>query len=495
VLHALLNDGFEERLITSVKLDTNHGAFTWLKSDLDHAIHIGMGEEVKKSGDYTNVVRDATNLVDMFDLPREPMVTTFSRTGPIRKPQFIRGWGPNGTLHRLGQTLGRYPRRRPVRGVMAWYNEAIRSHIEGATDTLKRNDPFTFKHSTPEQTLAKLVKAVRAVGPGWRILSDDISGFDDSTYQAHQRTLYTRVWTFLGKLRDMVVASITFPQLTGPYQIGFRASVVPRAGGILSGTIFTTLEGNSHNFLRVLHSVAAAMNVSIEQAAATRNRDWFVMIQGDDTLLIVPPSFDGGKYEERSASLGFVSELRSEPVFLMTWYDLMQGRWHNLAMRALMRTATRERPAAGPATEAFAAAVRWAKCAHDSTYRVCFEALIPNPLFDRFNVRTPEDLRKLIMRDGFAELMEQEISAAQGVSRWANLLESLVPGGQRGGEVVPDLGAFAGVVNRVGGLRALLNTRESPSDLFARVVAKIGSAPDWRKMLAFQVEQQEDRSR
>lgn len=345
-----------------IKKFTNHGDPTWGSSIEDHALHFKMAEVLATTGDLPSLwarVRSITG-DDLGDLP---VMTTFSRSGMSAKPVplLVRS-GSEYTY--AGEAVGMFCRRRQVRGFSTAVNEAVRPGVARAQYTLKQHP--CYAHSTRENTLRKMLDA-RARGASV-LYSDDASSFDltaSARVLDQVRGMYRRVLTpeEARLLTDAAVVPFTFSDAGG----GVR--VVPRRGVLASGQVTTTLDGTLLNILSLLHGLAHGWGIKPVDAA----RQWLegrflLLVQGDDSLMMVERPIDEARYVESLAELGFKRKLERYPVFLMTWYDLDKASFYNSPARAACRSVTRERPAAGPACELFGIASRWSLCVGAPAY-------------------------------------------------------------------------------------------------------------------------------
>jgi hypothetical protein len=344
-----------------------------------------------------------------------------------------------------------------------------------------------MNHSTPDETSLKVRNFLRG-NADMRIWSDDISGFDDSVCFRHQQDLADGVlvhWLGAG-LTDLYKHTSTMPLVSGPCAQGDRAYLWRRRGAILSGLITTTTEGTLINLACVISCVASSLYGGDVSAAITGHAlgKWAALVQGDDTLLMAPKGLDPLRYAAAARRHGLTRELQDYPVFLMTWYG-PGSSWHGLSSRAVMKTATREHDAPGPATELFGAAVRWHRCRNDPLFLEMWDLARGNPLFERFGVQTPGQLQSAAAEGAVVSMMETEIAGPQGSDRWGQLLEDL----QR--NYGQDIGPFAQVVARLGGLRALLKRRLTTEEILDAASTKEG-AP-WEPLLEQQVHRREAR--
>jgi hypothetical protein len=117
----------------------------------------------------------------------------------------------------------------------------------------------------------------------------------------------------------------------------------PDGGTTTSGIITTSLDGSFINAARVAISVAAACGWTVDDAWARFTKgDWYALFQGDDTVLVVPPTFNQAVYEETSLSLGYQSRVSAGVTFLMRYYDLDRQTSFPLISRAFQQTVWNE---------------------------------------------------------------------------------------------------------------------------------------------------------
>lgn len=457
----------------SVTKFSNHGDPTWRKSLEDQIAHIAMSLGIKTWDDVLARNREMGELIDRGGLPADPTGILFSRTGPNRKPTALRAF-IKGILTTIGEANGYFCRRRHVKGVPTWLNEVVRREVMNAYDTAKANCPW-LNHSTPQATLTKIRDF--STRTGYELWSDDATNFDDTVSIVHQNDLVDHVLArFLGEKTALYKHLTTrIGLLTGPVNENYRAFVWDRRGGVLSGVVSTTLEGSLINAACVLSSLAAGYHVSPSTICEWHaKRKFLMLIAGDDTLLVIPRGLDKDAYVAQATAHGFVRKLETYPVFLMTWYD-PPDRWHGIAARALMRTATRERPAAGPATELFGTWARWERCQADPLFTYMWAVMQENnPLIGAYGIRSFKDLGKAVTSTDVQDKMEAEIHSSQGEEAWISMMKGLT---RYEGELEAD-GLLATLLDRFGGMRALAARETSHSELVARAASF-----DWRRYL------------
>jgi hypothetical protein len=331
-----------------------------------------------------------------------------------------------------------------------------------------------FYHTTPEQVAAK---AYTLNARGLTPLSDDISNFDDTADLSHLNALYDNVYahwmpaSVLSVLRLSTHARL----ISTPLHSDDIYASYDQIGGIKSGVINTTLDGTLINFACVLQCYAEATGQTIDQAwAGLIAGAWGVFVQGDDTLMFVPASFDGDAYLACAQRLGFKRAFDGFPVFLKRWIDVRAKRTHTLASRALMRSYSAEHPAAGPASTLLSANVRWDGCRLDPTRDRFFRAALDNAVFQQYGIKNPDDLSRIAR-------LPETIAAAERETRvhrsrdWGRLVESLLGytgAFQDDGTLTP---AAELLLQRFGGLASWSAGIESNISLIRRAAAM-----DWR---------------
>jgi hypothetical protein len=207
-------------------------------------------------------------------------------------------------------------------------------------------------HFGPSDVAAKVKARHR---PGWRWFSDDISKYDQSVSDKHQRELAELV---IGPLVGFTAAAFKLqwkdlPLLGPPLSTSFEAFLYDKKGMTPSGDLMTALDGTLINFARILHCMAVATGRSLREVLAGRDIWWACLVQGDDTVLGVSGPFDEEKYITASTLLGYGTKMVPGVVFLMHAVDPVSGRWAPLASRVFQQTVFNEYGGTSPAVELF----------------------------------------------------------------------------------------------------------------------------------------------
>lgn len=400
-----------------VPSDSSHGAPTFGTGIDDLLAHLAFAAEASALPSLSAVrklVAEANSRAGLSFLGDEPVIITHSRTGPMGKPTPTREWvGPR--LFETGETTGVYCRRRHVKGVPTWFNEMLRGVILWHQLGLKRW--HGFGHGADEFMEAKFMKSYDSVARfgAVQILSDDASNFDDTVSLLHLeqlRDLYY-VWPN-GLLRDLYDSSFTMRVLSGPLHRDDPLSLYERDGGVASGLISTTLDDSVVNACILCECIAAASGRSIPQVLSALDEgslDFWV--QGDDSLIFTTWDLDVDAYLMRAEELGYVRKLERYPVFLMRWYPGPGKQSFTSAIRAAMRTATRESKALGPAFERFGTYVRWQACQKDPMLDVALSICGELP-YTRDELTRPS---RYALSPDLAAMMEEEARGPQGLER------------------------------------------------------------------------------
>jgi hypothetical protein len=417
-----------------VKEGTNHGFPSWRSSRVDHVAHFSIAAEIMLHDTPQHEDQILQHLHGLFDdrLVGDELhvpLTMLSRTGPLAKPlPFYEFQG--GRIFEAGESLGHFPRRRQVRAVPTFWNETIRSWALATIDAMKNGSiagAFTWKHKSRGETALQIAEARRACMRSGKafIYSDDASNFDDSVHYIHLKDMYDMLaWPDGPKRRAMRMTSA--PILGAPLFSGEDAFLYSRKGTVASGTITTTLEGSLINFASVVEAVAASSGWGIEKTIQFHQSGrWFVKIQGDDVLLVLPQDIDFDTYRATSNELGFTKNIEKFPIFLQTWYNNVTD-FHNLAGRAIMMSMSRERRAAGPATELFGMAIRMELALGDPMLGEFWAAFQPLcPLLYTFGVKTIPELISIASSPAVIGMMEREVeSTPQGRQLFNDFIEA-----------------------------------------------------------------------
>lgn len=185
--------------VEPVKVGTNHGDPTWGNDLLDHAAHLLMAAQVREVSDIERLYRQVVNIVDRGDLPLVPVATTFSRTGHIRKAVKLGILTQSGPEY-VAEVGGVFPRRRHVRGVPTWLNEAVRAAYRVSQERLKAAGPW-YNHTTFDAT-HDYIEDRRRAGLDV-VLSDDASSFDSSVSGALMEQWFQH-WRVPPRIKELV---------------------------------------------------------------------------------------------------------------------------------------------------------------------------------------------------------------------------------------------------------------------------------------------------
>jgi len=225
-------------------------------------------------------------------------------------------------------------------GLKRWYGFG-----HGADDMMEEKFRATYRRA----------EAFGAV----HIISDDASNFDDTVSLKHLEQLRDQFYVWGSDVESWLYSEVfVTPVLSGPLKRDAPCGLYERAGGIPSGLISTTLDDTLINVAIVVQSIAPAAKKTVtEVLQALDTGELGLWVQGDDTLIFTSWEIDRKVYVDTAAHYGYVRKVEDYPVFLMRWYG-MSGS-HNSAVRAAMRTASRESRTLGPAFERFATYNRW----------------------------------------------------------------------------------------------------------------------------------------
>lgn len=461
----------------TVKTGTNHGAPTWDSSLEDHLAHFAMAAEIKDGKSLERVFRRAYKILDA-ELPPGPVLTMLTRTGPLKKPVEVAEF-VNGRLSLVASATGVFCRRRQVRTVPTCFNEALRPVVMAITRALKSGRlGRCFAHYDAAYNNRSIYDSLWAAQQHDRSAvtwSDDASNFDDSVNVRHLSDLYTHGYPLDAGPRELLFALTSAPVLSGPLDEGDEGALYARRGTVPSGTISTSLDDAFINAASVIVGVAAACGWTPRQAiAAHESRAWDFRIQGDDTFLIVPGRFKIDVYSEKGANLGFRRTPSPVPIFLKTHHPRL-GEWHNLASRATVRSAWRERRANGPAHELLGAAIRWELARRDPYFEQCWACYTQsNVLAQEYDINRPEDFFRVTENAGFLSALDKERETPQGDANWAAQMEELgfslmgrdfVDGDATRFPSVAGARTASLALDRLGGLRSFLESRTNTSQL------------------------------
>lgn len=330
---------------------TNHGWPTLCTTDAGLILHAAIASQLVASDFDLSCVKRVAGIYGLRGSLVNPHCVTFSRTGPTAKPAptfAYRGGGVEVT----GSITGTTPRRRHVNGVSAFAN-IILGPMAAAMKVLKKVLPGCF-HGHPTDTLAYLRQTPFARQP--LVLSDDLSGFDTSVSLDGMRVLgaiLTKWFPFLKADVSWWLTVEAWPLLSGPIGSTSAGYLYSRTGGLTSGVRLTSDVGTLMNLDRVIHSCAEGLGLT--HTAVVRkylDLDIGVLVQGDDTGLLMPKQFDREAYTAATVSMGYKNAVLDGLTFLMRHFNLKEGNWVPLVSRLFQNTVWREHPARSLAIEA-----------------------------------------------------------------------------------------------------------------------------------------------
>jgi hypothetical protein len=329
------------------KMGTVHG---WPDYRRTHASYLLHALWARASEDITALHTVGMELAGILGEGTPFSATMFTRTGPLGKP--VPGISQTATGAVIDASLtGLCCRRRIVFGMPSAGNMWQVS----AVDQLKsrvQHIPF-FYHRGPADVARKVAAVHR---PDWEWFSDDISAYDQSVSDTHQRELIDRVYAplasegfaaFKHQWKDL---SLLAPPLTTTDE----AFLYRKKGMTPSGDLTTAMDGTLINAARVLTCAAHAMGVSVDAARERWGSSWCAFIQGDDTILgYARGALDLDDYETMSLDLGYKAKVVPGVVFLMHLIDPVTGAWAPLTSRVFQQTVFNEYGGRHPAVELF----------------------------------------------------------------------------------------------------------------------------------------------
>jgi len=427
--------GLSPHLSTSYPRGTNHGWPTYNTSDDDLLLHVAMGtavtswDSLREIGDY---VAGRLGLRESQGL--EPHSVTWSRTGPMRKDQQYLTWSEQG-MRRTAWTRGYYPRRRHVFGLPAFVNVSFRHDAAMVKARLKAT--VAFGHSTRART-ASIVQGARL--KGLRILSDDISGFDQSVDAIHQEALYRLVYSDWFEEKDILDvyarAAISMPALAPPIGPGQAAILYLKDGMTPSGHGGTSIDGSMINLARYLMAAGKALKASpLAVADRMLSGSLLGLFWGDDTLVGVPRGFNADAYIAESERLGYHCRLSEAPVFLMTCYGPDGGYW-NLASRSFAQSVWREHPSVFESVSIFGLWVRLTLTKTHPLLSRLWQAIRlaaqPSQMLEKRRIRSLSDLDEHVQGSAFMTELKRDLKTDR------RLAEKLIAGLTRGSGDIND---------------------------------------------------------
>lgn len=414
---------------TSYPRNTNKGWPTYGTNDAELMLHVVMGSMVR---DYDDVARLGTYVAnalgDSVSASLAPHAVMWSRTGPRKKPQDLYMFG-DVDLERTGWTAGIYPRRRHVFGLPTFVNACFR--LEVIREKLLMRSTPVFGHSYRSITAGQVASARRR---GLKVLSDDISAFDQSVAPNHQedlaRVIHTALFRETGLVDVYLRAARDMGVVSPPLRTRPEGAFLTKKGMTASGHGGTSTDGSFINAARAFMAVAKALNWSEDRTLkGLLSGEWDLWIWGDDTLLAVPNGFDEDAYVAESERLGYKCALSQAPVFLMVCYPPDGTHW-NLASRAYVQSIWREHPSPKESIGIFGLWVRWNLTKdhpmRGRLWRALYEAALPDGVLERRRIRTGVDLDEHVSGPAFKTELRADLAARPAALR--DLLSSLTRG-------------------------------------------------------------------
>lgn len=327
---------------TRYKQHTNHGYPDYGDSDLSYVFHgLWAASSVTAEGalSWDAFSRNGQALAGAMGQSDTPFSQVeFSRSGPLAKP--VPAYDLSEETPRLiAEMQGACARKREVLGNASGGNMAAKPNVDRLKSRAKRI-PQIYHPGGPE-AVGRRVRARASMGTV--LWSDDVEKYDKHVRPNHLKRfrdkLHSRMnapgWAeFKAEWGDQ-------PLLTPALTANAEAWLYTRRGGIASGTIDTSLDGTLVNLARVVTCVAAATKRRPREVWAARGTWWDCWIQGDDTMLDLPPWADLEAYVAKSRELGYPCKLENFAVFLMHHYD-RQGNFSPLLARVYQQTVFNE---------------------------------------------------------------------------------------------------------------------------------------------------------
>jgi hypothetical protein len=328
------------------RLGTNHGWPDYRTTNLSFLLHALWAAA---SESFDDLEDKGLTIAGILGESLTPMsAALFSRTGPLGKPVLGISRQQSGAVID-SELKGLCCRRRIVFGMPSAGNMFQLERV-ARVKTRVEQIPF-FYHAGPADVASK-VHAVHR--PGWVWFSDDISGYDQSVSDTHQRELGQFVVAPLidSAFADFKMEWKDIPLLGPSLDTSNEAFLYLKRGMTPSGDLMTAFDGTTINAARVITCVARARGISERDARADWGVRWAAFIQGDDTVLGFQKGLiDIAKYAEVSAELGYNTKLITGCVFLMHLIEPKTGVWAPLASRVFQQTVFNEYGGRHPSIE------------------------------------------------------------------------------------------------------------------------------------------------
>lgn len=327
--------------------NTSHGYPDYLTTDLSFMLHAFWA---RASDDFDDLIEKGQILAAILDETSPPSAAMYNRTGPLGKP--VAGLSRTEAGAFIDSRLtGLCCRRRVVFGMPSAGN-MMQVPWAHALKYRQAQVPNLW-HLGPADVASKL----RAWhGRGWAWWSDDISKYDQSVSDTHQRELsQTVIARFAGSEAARFKLKWKDLPLLGPgLDTGSEGFLYKKLGMTPSGDLLTAFDGTFINFARIIRCMRAITGKSAEEVLQGLNSWWACVVQGDDTVIGMERGLmKTDVYVETSAELGYSTKLVEGAVFLMHHIRPSSGEWAPLASRVFQQTAFNEYPGVSPAVELF----------------------------------------------------------------------------------------------------------------------------------------------
>jgi hypothetical protein len=325
---------------------TMHGWPDYGTSSLSYVLHALWAASAKDFGTFR---AHGETLASIMEEETPMSATMGNRTGPLGKP--VIGISiTNDGAYQDAELVGLCCRRRIVYMMSSAGNMWQVPHA-WKIKARQRAIP-QLQHFGPADCAEK-VSAWHTPGMMW--ISDDISGFDQSVSDAHQREMIAEVYSpIIGQDASAFMLDWKDVPLLGPgLDTSHEGFLYRKLGMTASGDLKTALDGTVINFARLLRCVAVATGHTLAATVAGLGRWWHCLVQGDDTVLGCSVPFDRAKYVATSEALGYATKLQDGVVFLMHAFLPATGAWAPLASRVFQQSVFNEYGGESPAVELF----------------------------------------------------------------------------------------------------------------------------------------------
>jgi hypothetical protein len=407
--------------IPRYKRGTQHSFPDYLTTDTSLVLHALIARAAR---DFPDATRISEKIARIFDEPQPISNQAYQRAGPIGKAQDIMSVSL-GRVAVWGTAASVAPRRRPVNGAPAFLNMMQLPSIAPLKVAITKSGAL---YNRGPGDVAQRARAfwLRARGKWW---SDDLSSFDQSVSDEHQRAMIELVYRpLLGDwFAEFNLATKDLPLISGPLDSDDAAFIYHKKGQTASGDVKTAIDGGVINGHRIYESMAAGLGCTVREAEATEGTAWIFFCQGDDTLFSVADGvpFNIDAYVARSESLGFKTKLQDGAVFLMHHIDYERGVAVALASRVFQQTVFNEYGGEAPEMELASYVARASRATKNPWYKG-----IERLIFEQHEARWPWPVRTLedaTLRLATPEVQERLAFLTKAKPRLASRFRALPP--------------------------------------------------------------------